>query len=75
MIEQIQLLLLGFAAIFDLVLLLILLERVNASQVAIWLKLLIAGTLAAHAASFFQVWLYGFESSAAIFGARSRPAR
>ena len=67
MIEQIQLLLLGFAAIFDLVLLLILLERVNASQVAIWLKLLIAGTLAAHAASFFQVWLYGFESSAAIF--------
>jgi signal transduction histidine kinase len=54
MSETFEPLLLGFATIFDAVLLLILLERINASQVAIWLKLLIAGTLIAHGASFLQ---------------------
>ncbi|MEQ1827564.1 MAG: ATP-binding protein [Pirellula sp.] len=52
MIDQAELLLLGFATIMDAVLFLIVLERINASQVAIWLKTLIGATFATHAASF-----------------------
>lgn len=54
MYDQLVVTLLGFATIFDTVLLVILFERVNTNQVAIWLRLLIFGVFAIHASSFLR---------------------
>lgn len=59
--QQIEQILLAIAAVFDGVLLVILLERVNSSQVSIWLKWLLIGSLIAHCASFLQAAVPGVD--------------
>jgi signal transduction histidine kinase len=54
MIVPWDVLLLGFATILDSVLLIILFERVNASQVGVWLRILVGATLVSHASSFVR---------------------
>lgn len=54
MFSQLQLFLLGVAAVIDTVLLLIVLERVNRRQIADWLYALLAGLWLVHSASFLH---------------------
>ncbi len=55
MVDQLELILLGFAVVVDSALLLALLERVNRPNTAIWITTLVAATWLAHASGFSHV--------------------
>jgi signal transduction histidine kinase len=64
MLSSVELFSLGFACVIDTVLLLVVCERINRSQVANWLLLLIAGTWIVHVSSFFHLMLREVENTA-----------
>lgn len=57
MLVQIELFCLGFAAVIDVVLLLVVMERVNRPLTAIWLKWALAGTALWHSGCFLHTLL------------------
>lgn len=58
MTAQIEFFLLGFAAVVDTVLLLVVLERINRPLTSIWVRSLIAGTWCWHVGNFLHVMLH-----------------
>ena len=67
MLDSLELFLIGFACVVDTVLLLVVRERINHAQVAVWLKLSIAGNWLVHVASFFHLMLKSVESTTGVF--------
>jgi len=63
MLDSFELFLLGFACVIDTVLMLVIFERINHAQVAVWLRLLIAGIWLVHVSSFFHLMLKPVEGS------------
>ncbi|MCA9008986.1 MAG: hypothetical protein KDB01_04530 [Planctomycetaceae bacterium] len=63
MLVQIELFCLGFAAVIDVVLLLVVMERVNRPLTAIWLKWALAGTALWHAGCFLHTLLRDTQGS------------
>ncbi len=67
MLDSLELFLWGFACVIDTVLLLVILERINQTQVALWLKLLMVGVWLVHVASFFRSMLKSVEGETGDF--------
>lgn len=67
MLEPLEIFLLGFAAVVETALLLILLERINRPLAANWLRLLVAGAWLWHACSLLHVLLRDTEGATAAF--------
>ncbi|MEO1979943.1 MAG: hypothetical protein ABGZ24_05455, partial [Fuerstiella sp.] len=57
MLPQIELFCMGFAAVIDTVLLLVVLERINRPQTAVWLKCALLGATLWHLGSFLHTLL------------------
>ena len=66
MYGQLELFLVGAAVVLDTALLLIVSERINRSLVAIWLKLLVAGTVAFHLGFFGRAMISSIDPNEAI---------
>ena len=66
MYGQLELFLVGAAVVLDTALLLIVSERINRSFVAIWLKLLVAGTVTFHLGYFGRAMVSGIDPNEAI---------
>ncbi|MCY2984279.1 MAG: ATP-binding protein [Planctomycetota bacterium] len=67
MYDQLELFLVGAAVVLDTALLLIVLERINRPFVAVWLKLLVFGTLAFHLGHFGRAMISKIEPTEAIW--------
>ncbi len=65
MFTRLETFLIGFAAVFDTVLLLVLREPINRRRAAVWLKLLAAGAWAWHSGSFLHTLLRETPGNAA----------
>ena len=66
MIERIEPLLVGFAGLFEIVLLLLLMQPINRTQVAPWLKWLVGGAFLYHFGYFIRVLLQSEDNSSAV---------
>ena len=66
MYGQLELFLVGAAVVLDTALLLIVSERINSSFVAIWLKLLVAGTVTFHLGFFGRAMISNIDPNEAV---------
>ena len=66
MYDQLELFLVGAAVVLDTALLLIVLERINRPFVAVWLKLLVFGTVAFHLGYFGRAMISKIEPTEAV---------
>lgn len=66
MYDQLELFLVGAAVVLDTALLLIVLERINRPFVAVWLKLLVFGTVAFHLGHFGRAMISKIEPTEAV---------
>ena len=67
MYGQLELFLVGTAVVLDTALLLIVSERINRPFVAVWLKLLVVGTVAFHLGYFGRAMISGIDPLEAVF--------
>jgi len=66
MIDRLESLLIGFAGLFEIVLLLLLAQPINRAQVAPWLKWLVGGTFLYHFGYFLRVLLRSEDNTSAV---------
>lgn len=67
MLDRLELFLIGFAGLFEIVLLLLLLQPINRAHVASWLKWLLTGAFVYHLGYFLRLLLQNEKTTSAIW--------
>ena len=67
MLDRLEIFLIGFAGLFEIVLLLLLLQPINRTHVAAWLKWLLAGAFLYHLGYFLRLLFQNERNSSAVW--------
>ena len=67
MLDRLEIFLIGFAGLFEIVLLLLLLQPINRTHVAAWLKWLLVGAFLYHLGYFLRLLLQNEKTSSAVW--------